>query len=322
LPIREIGHKPGPVTGFNKERMAMFSFLPCMTIFLCLFTFDVVASPSQISDTGKCTTHLSDRVQRDPVIYYLENRSEIGGMLRNEEVIAWKNEKYDPSFWNWLQEAKRKFSNNKSMTEVELILALNRYVGDSFNGNLSAKGLFSNPLQKLFYHHYTGVPLTPSTVSFSDGKYRIGDLLRIKCGVCRHQAVALLEILREFGFERSFYVPGKVKIYENDLLGQIVRHAWVETTTSDDRYLIVDSANKSVMEVGKENMNLRERTVERGPIKAIFSVELGEAESVENLQAIHTETLLLMEDFESLRNWNLQTTKEFIPFINRFLRIP
>ncbi len=300
----------------------MFSFLPGMTIFLFLFTFDVVASPSQISAAEKCTTLLSERVQKDPVIYYLENHSNIGGILRNEEIIAWKNEKYDPSFWNWLQEAKRKFSNKQNRTEVELILDLNRYVSESFNGNPNAKGLFSNPLQKLFYHHYTGVPLIPSTVSFSGGKYRIGDLLRIKCGFCRHQAVALLEILREFGFEKSFYVPGKVKTYENDILNRFGRHAWVETTTSDDRYLIVDSANKSVMEVSKENMNLRERTVERGTIKAIFSVELGEAENVEDLQTIHMETLPLEEDSENSENWNLENTREYIPLINRFLRIP
>lgn len=285
------------------------------------FVFFMVLSQI-VSFEAFSAQHCSDFVNAKPenaFIFIFEHPSEMTMVLRDEAVVAWKNKDFDPVYVDWLATAKRDFSHLRD--EVELLRTLNSYTYDSFGRNIDWKGFIENPLSKLFYHHYTGEPYAKGNVAYANGKYRIGDLLRIKCGVCRHSSVALVGLLREFGFDKAYYVVGTVETFIDGARTQRARHAWVELELSDGRYLVLDPANGVVIEVTRTSEEVR--VAEKGNAKGVFEVELGRTKNVEDSHGV----LVTELNMDAGEKWNIfyrshvRDVNKHRPIVNRLLRI-
>lgn len=216
-----------------------------------------------------------------PQIFELEGDNPIGRAIRAEEVLVYDDPKFDPVLTSFINKAIDSFGQIED--QQSLLIKANQFVHDWFSRDLSRGGWLRNPFSKLNYHRLTGENILPSAVDSANGRYRLGALLRTKCGMCRHQVVALLAVLERLGIEVVYYVSGSVEVYEAGNLVSQGRHAWAEITETASTTFILDPANRSVMRASfSEESGRSLRVVEKGDIVAKFRLT-----TADNAKEIH-----------------------------------
>lgn len=241
-------------------------------------------------------------ISSDPYVHLLMDP--LRNQSRQELVVAWDNPKFDPVFSNWLSRGIALTGNGR---EADL-QALVEFTFESFSNETQRRGWQTNPLAKFMYHLYTQEPFLGGAGSYQHATYRMGDLLRIKCGVCRHSAVALFELLLKAGYQPR-KMGGKVAFKPKGESMVEGHHAWLELDIPGSRKLVIlDPANNFYLELEKGKITIDGRKIQLKEGVLEYTVRESVLREVGNLRM-------------PLKNFSMDP-EQFIHWMNRVIGIP